>query len=332
MPLLGHDDDRGVGLHHLAHVLGETTRETDVDGTAKVAEGERPVVARVDHDGTLFLVREHRVGIEHGNRRLLVEQFVRTLVLLRGEEEVERRHGLALGDGIDEVVDVHGGERVVGPALLADRGRSLRGQVLAACRPRAVGGEHAGRVRQSQQLPVERGVQLAGETVSSETNGPEQVGPSDVADEQRVTCEHPIRQAAPVVDHDADGLWRVARGLHDLEHDLPELDGVAVADGDDVVSHTALRRVAVDDDGPGLRRELEMAGEEVGVEVRLDDVGDREALLVRISDIPGDVALRVNHDGLPRGRVADEIAGVGEALEVVLLEDHRCSFGVTMIP
>jgi hypothetical protein len=59
-------------------------------------------------------------------------KLVGALVLLRREQEVERGHRLALGDGIDEVIHVHRGERIVGAPLLTDRGGGLRGQVLAA--------------------------------------------------------------------------------------------------------------------------------------------------------------------------------------------------------
>ena len=74
---------------------------------------------------------------------------------------------------------------------------------------------------------------------------------------------------------------------------------------------------------PGLLREFEVAGQEVGVEVRLDDPLDREAARRRVVEILPDVALRIDDDRATGARVADEIRRVRQALEVVLLEDER---------
>jgi hypothetical protein len=45
-----------------------------------------------------------------------------------------------------------------------------------------------------------------------------------------------------------------------------------------------------------------------------------------IGEILGDVALGIDHHGPSGGGVADEIAGVGQATQVVLLEEHSRSF------
>ena len=49
------------------------------------------VAARVDHDRSLALVVDNLVSGEHRDFCLFVEQLMRTLVLLRGKQEVERR-------------------------------------------------------------------------------------------------------------------------------------------------------------------------------------------------------------------------------------------------
>jgi hypothetical protein len=76
------------------------------------------------------------------------------------------------------------------------------------------------------------------------------------------------------------------------------------------------------DGGSAAVAEFEMTGEEVGVEVSEEDVADVHAELVGVVDVLLDVSLRINHDGGAAGFVGDEIGCVGEAAEVVLLEEH----------
>ena len=53
-----------------------------------------------------------------------------------------------------------------------------------------------------------------------------------------------------------------------------------------------------------------MAGEEVGVEVGLDDEVNREAELLRVGEVLRDVALRVDDDGAAGGLVSDQVRRV----------------------
>ena len=50
-----------------------------------------------------------------------------------------------------------------------------------------------------------------------------------------------------------------------------------------------------------------MAGEEVGVEVRLDDQLDGHAEFLGVGDVFTDITLRIDHDRAPGGLVADQI-------------------------
>ena len=84
-------------------------------------------------------------------------------------------------------------------------------------------------------------------------------------------------------------------------------------------------RLAEDDDGSGRRGELEVAAEEVRMQVRLDDVGDPQAEVLGIGHVLGDVPTRIDDDGRAAGLVAHEVRGVGQALEVVLVDDHAGS-------
>jgi hypothetical protein len=66
-----------------------------------------------------------------------------------------------------------------------------------------------------------------------------------------------------------------------------------------------------------------MTGQEVGVEVGLDDQFDGQAELLGVGEIVGHVALRVDNHCAPGGFIPDQVGRVGQTFQVVLLEDHR---------
>ena len=68
-----------------------------------------------------------------------------------------------------------------------------------------------------------------------------------------------------------------------------------------------------------------MSREEVGVEVGEEDVADLQPVLRRIVEVGVDVALRIDDGGGAARLIADQVRRVGEAIQVVLLEDHGCS-------
>jgi hypothetical protein len=80
------------------------------------------------------------------------------------------------------------------------------------------------------------------------------------------------------------------------------------------------------DFGAACGRHLQVAGEEVGVEVGFDDGVDDEAAGSGVLEIPRDVALRVDDDRPSGGLVTDQVGGVRQAAEEVLLEDHGDTF------
>ena len=104
---------------------------------------------------------------------------------------------------------------------------------------------------------------------------------------------------------------------------FPQPDLVAVAHG-----HVLERRVRASaevDPGPRPRGELAVAGDEIRVQVRLDDVPDRQPLRRRFLEVDLDVPARV-HDG----RIAfrpDHVGGLGETAEIELFEEHLLSQG-----
>ena len=114
--------------------------------------------------------------------------------------------------------------------------------------------------------------------------------------------------------------------MAELEDDLSERHPFAV--GHLAVGELGFGNRGVADLGPGGGGEFQVPGEEVGVEVGLDHHLDGEASGLGIGEVLGDVALWVDDDRPAGGLVTDEVGGVGEALEVVLLEFHRNSFVV----
>jgi hypothetical protein len=149
----------------------------------------------------------------------------------------------------------------------------------------------------------------------------EEVRPADVADEHRVARQDrdgPVRGG--VVRHDErDGLGRMPRRLEEAQRDLAHRDRVAVVDGD--VRELRLRGGAEVDLRAGALGELAVARDEVGVQVCLDDVPDRQPLRPRLIYIDVHVPAGVDH-----GRLAvraDHVGRLREAAQVELVEVHR---------
>ena len=174
---------------------------------------------------------------------------------------------------------------------------------------------------------MERVVEVAAELLGGPAERGAEVGAADVADEEGVAGEDGVGLVGALVeveDEDGDGLDGVAGGFEDLEAEAGEVEGVAVFHGDELVLGFGVGAEA--DVGAAAVAEFEMAGEEVGVEVGEEDVADVHAEFVGVVDVLLDVALGVDHDGGAAGFVGDEIGGVGEAAEVVLLEEHIANF------
>jgi hypothetical protein len=305
---LGDQHDVAPRLDHVPGVLGEASAQPHVHGAAEVTGGELGGVAGVDHDGTRLLPGEHLVERQECREVLLVEQRPVAPVEVGVEGEVRRADGLALGDDAHEVVDRHRSEGVIRAALIADRARHGRRHVAPARRAGTVGGEHPGGVRQREQLRVQRAVQHGSEVGGPDARRHQQVGPAHVADEQRVARQHAVRLGIVTVlpDDDADRLGRVAGSGADLQHHLPEHEAVAIVDWlDGKVEGPDGSAVA--DGGAGAGGQLEMAGQEVGVDVGLDDALDADAGGISVGHVAGDVALGVDHHRPAGGLVGDEI-------------------------
>ena len=125
------------------------------------------------------------------------------------------------------------------------------------------------------------------------------VRPADVADEQRVAGQHRGGRLAVrrvVEDQQRNRLRRVPGGGQRAQPHLAQVDLVAVGERREGVLRRRLG--AQVDAGAGAVAQLEVSGEEVGVQVREHDVPDRQAVFLRVGQVLVDVALRV-HDHRP---------------------------------
>ena len=155
-----------------------------------------------------------------------------------------------------------------------------------------------------------------------------EVGPRRVADEERVAGEHePRLVAARVVDdREAAVLRPVAGRVDDAEGDGTDLDRVAVV-------HRVVRVVDagcdVDADRDAvLEREPAVAGDVVGVRVRLDRAHDAQSVPVGLLQERLDRERRVDEHRDARLLVADEVTRAAEIVVQELMEDH----GATVAP
>ena len=68
---------------------------------------------------------------------------------------------------------------------------------------------------------------------------------------------------------------------------------------------------------------FEVSGEEVSVEVGEKGMSDSESEFLGVDQVLVDVALGIDDDGGTALLVSEQVGGVGQAAEIVLLEDHR---------
>ena len=68
-----------------------------------------------------------------------------------------------------------------------------------------------------------------------------------------------------------------------------------------------LGRCAEIDRGAGPLAQFQVPGHEIRVEMRQEDVRDAQPVLLGVGEVLADVALRVDHRGSRRRRVADDV-------------------------
>ena len=173
-------------------------------------------------------------------------------------------------------------------------------------------------VRQLEQ-PPQRVEELLGALLRADR----EIGPGRVADEERVAGQDEPRLVRPrAVDHGEAGVLGTVSGRVDrAQDDVSEHDLGAV-----VQRIVLVRRLGgrVDRDRQAvLQREPSMAGEVVGVRVRLDRPHDPDLAPRRLCQHPLDRVRRVDDRGDARILVADQVRRTAEVVVNELLEQHE---------
>ena len=320
-----------LGDHHDRLVVGEHRSrprrilavQGDIERAAQVAPFEIDPVADVEELGCGLGEGEHFVE-RQGLERLLHRVAERGPLLAVQDcvvDEVVWRFRLIGCHERLECLSAHRLEGVVELLLLADRGHGLFRQALATHAARPVSRIDERGVGQLHELVRDAVVEHVGELVGRHADARQEVRPAHVADEERVAGEHGQRLGAAlrqVVDENRNALRRVARCLDDLELHVAKLDHVAV-----LHLHALKLRLgsaAEMDRRAGFVPQFNVAGDEVGMEVREEDVLDRVPAGPGVGEVLIDVSLGVDHRGRLRLFVGDHVRRVRQAGEVVLLD------------
>ena len=308
------EDERTLGQDERRPRREARAGDRDADRARPVAGREHLRRAHVEDDRVV----RHRVDpLERGlcAEELAAVQLddplhVRRPRRLRPERRGEEVRELAL-------------ERGVEAALEADRRRRLRAHRRAAQRAGDVTGEDLDAVAE-----LDEAAQAVEEALGSLLRLDREVRAAGVADEERVAGEdEPRLVAARAVDHrEAAVLGTVARRVDRAEDDVADLDLRPVVER---LVREGRPGVAVDADRDAvLEREAPVAGDVIGVRVRLEDADEPDAAALGLRQHGLDVVRRVDDDRDAGLLVADEVRGAAQVVVQELLEQH----GATLPP
>ena len=115
-------------------------------------------------------------------------------------------------------------------------------------------------------------------------------------------------------------LRRVAGRPEGAQHDGPDAHLIAVVER--LVGKLLLAETAGQDGSAGGGGELARAGDEVGVDVGLEDGGDARTVPVGPGKVGVDVATRVDDGDLAGGLVGDPVGDLREAGREDAVDDH----------
>jgi hypothetical protein len=113
----------------------------------------------------------------------------------------------------------------------------------------------------------------------------------------------------------------MAGSFEDFEAQFRELERIAVFH-----RHESVFRLGTGAEMDGRAAtvaQLQVAGDEVGVKMREEDVANLEAEFFCIGQVLLDIALGVDDDGGRAGLVSEQIRSVGKAAQVILFQNHR---------
>ncbi len=112
----------------------------------------------------------------------------------------------------------------------------------------------------------------------------------------------------------------MTRCCPNLDDHLAEVDALAV---DQLPNREiGLRTRPVRNGGAGGLGQLEVPGQEICMDVGLDDLLDGQSMVTGVGEITRDVTLRVDHNGPPGRGVTDQVAEQRQTPELVLVEIH----------
>ena len=201
-----------------------------------------------------------------------------------GEREVQGSHRLASSHRFDEGVLRHRLEGVVRGALLADGGLGGGRHVLPTCGASPVSRIDPGGVGQGEEPVVDRSVEASSQLFGCPADRGQEIRPPHVTDEQGVASEDAPRLVLGTFVHDeGDRLGRVTRRGPDLDDDIAERQRLTV--GERLDREVGQSPFPVGDGRAGGGGELQVPGDEVGVEVRLEDPFDPQPVLLGVGEV-----------------------------------------------
>ena len=123
-----------------------------------------------------------------------------------------------------------------------------------------------------------------------------------------------------IVNEDGDRFRSVARRFQHLQAHAPEFENVAIAKRSKRVRRFG-RGAEIDRCAHAIAQ-LQMPGDEIGVEMRQEYVLDLERVLGGKGNVLVRVALRVNDGCRACLLVSNDVGSVRQARQIELLEDH----------
>src|SRR6202050_2638108 len=171
---------------------GELATQADVDAATQMAPCEAVGLAYIQDLRTLLGATQKFLQ-SHAPQNL--QQIVLECgTLARVENGVVREIGrsvrLIRAHDLNELFARHGPQRIVVATLLAQRRDRLRRNVFAAQRTGAVRWIYKRRIRQRQQLRLQRVVKAPAQLHRTPAQRSAEIGPPHVADEERVAGQH----------------------------------------------------------------------------------------------------------------------------------------------
>ncbi len=126
--------------------------------------------------------------------------------------------------------------------------------------------------------------------------------------------DYPVEAYAGQPDLGLGGRGGILRRQH---HGLVGSDHIARVVGESSLEADVDRAPQGTEGELGRLRQLEVPGEEVGMEVGFDDPLDAQSVSVSVGKVAADVVLGVYDDACAAGFITDQVGRMGQAFDVV---------------